>query len=86
MNLNATSPVPLVEITIDQLSAELGANGTTFFTFNQTFTDFVLPGLSNVNSGDIPDVALTQGGLATFNILSATTLDIISATYDIRRV
>lgn len=86
LNLNATSPVPLVEITIDQLSANMGANGTTFFNFNHTFTDFVLPGLSTINSGNIPNVALTQGGLATFNELSAISLDMTNTVYDIRLV
>ncbi|KAI5121390.1 hypothetical protein M0805_003162 [Coniferiporia weirii] len=80
----AASPLPLIELTIDQASAQLGTNGTTFFSFNQTFTDFVIPGLSSANSGTIPNVALTQGALETLNVLSVDELDIISAEYSLR--
>lgn len=86
MNVNISSPVPLVEITVDSLAAELGTNGSSFFSFNQTFSNLVLPGLSNINSGTIPNVHLDQGGLATFGIISDTALDVLSATYSIRLV
>ena len=82
--LTAVSPLPLVELTIDGMSAHIGRQGTPIFSFNQTFTSFVLPGLSTVNSGTIPNVALSQGGLGTLNILQETSFDIISATYDMR--
>ncbi|KAH8114352.1 hypothetical protein DFH11DRAFT_1544092 [Phellopilus nigrolimitatus] len=80
----AENPVPLVEITIDQVTAEYGTNGTSFFTFNQTFTNFIISGPSTANSGLIPNVNLAQGGLATLEILSEDELDIISATYELR--
>lgn len=82
--LIVTSPLSLTEITIDQVSMQLGQNGTTFFTFNHTFTDFILPVLGSGNSGTVSSVALTQGGLATLPLISTSSLDIIGAQYALR--
>lgn len=79
-----TNPLPLIEMTIDQATMQLGQNGTTFFSFNHTFTNFVVPGLSSANSGTIGSVALTQGGLATLPLIATTSLDIIGAQYSVR--
>lgn len=84
LNFDALSPLPLVELTIDQISAELGTNGTPFFSFNQTFTNFVLPGLSSANSGTVQNVVLNQGGLGTLNVLSDTEFDMMQASYSLR--
>ena len=78
-----TNPLPLIEMTIDQATMQLGQNGTTFFTFNQTFTKFIVPGLGTAKSGLI-DVTLTQGGLATLPLTQAKSLDIIEADYSLR--
>ncbi|KAL5519946.1 hypothetical protein ACEPAG_1606 [Sanghuangporus baumii] len=83
LNFDVT-PVPLVEITVDGMSAQIGTQGTPFFSFNQTFSNFVLSGLNPINSGIVPNVELTQGGLQTLNVISDTTFDILSATYNLR--
>lgn len=68
------------------MSAQIGTQGTPFFSFNQTFTNFVVPGLSTANSGIVPNVELVQGALQTLNVISETRFDILSATYNLRCV
>ncbi|OCB90181.1 hypothetical protein A7U60_g2643 [Sanghuangporus baumii] len=84
LNFDVVTPVPLVEITVDRMSAQIGTQGTPFFSFNQTFSNFVLSGLNPINSGIVPNVELTQGALQTLNVISNTRFDILSATYNLR--
>lgn len=45
-------------------------NGTTFATFDATFSDFTIPPFGQTaNSTVIPNVNLTQGALASLDII-----------------
>ncbi|KIJ47322.1 hypothetical protein M422DRAFT_83266, partial [Sphaerobolus stellatus SS14] len=54
-------------------------NGTTFAFFTQDFDNFVIPSLQTVNSGDVPNVLLTQGIVASLAIVPLGVLDIGAA-------
>jgi len=54
-------------------------DGTTFAHFEHAFDNFVIGPGETVNSGDIPNVLLTQGALASLDIIPLGMLDAFSA-------
>ncbi|KAK0224678.1 hypothetical protein EDD85DRAFT_858712 [Armillaria nabsnona] len=69
----------IVEITLDRVVVSAGTSGTEYISFDHTFEDgVVVPALGTANSGVIENVALTQGGLATLNIVPDGFLDLLN--------
>ncbi|KAH8824554.1 hypothetical protein DL96DRAFT_1712811 [Flagelloscypha sp. PMI_526] len=75
----------LFELTIDSISSKAGINGTVYADFNYTFPKpIVVPALGKANSGQIPDVLLTQGAIASLDIIPLGYLDVIEADVNVR--
>ncbi|KAK0234081.1 hypothetical protein IW262DRAFT_131794 [Armillaria fumosa] len=78
LSFNVTNPL-LVELTLERVVLSAGINTTEYISFDHTFEDpVVVPILGTTDSGIIEDVALTQGGLETLNIVSLEYLDLIN--------
>ncbi|KAK0222855.1 hypothetical protein EDD85DRAFT_859977 [Armillaria nabsnona] len=79
-NLSFTASNPLiVEITLDRVAVSAGIGGVEYISFDHTFEDpVVVPILGTADSGVIENVALTQGGLATLNIVPEGFLDLLN--------
>lgn len=79
---------PLIfELTLDSVSSTAGINGTVYATFNHTFaTPVVVPPLGKANSGVVPDVLLTQGAIASLDIIPLGYLDLINVDVNLRYV
>ncbi|PBK76331.1 hypothetical protein ARMSODRAFT_222618 [Armillaria solidipes] len=78
LSFNVTNPL-LVELTLERVVLSAGINTTEYISFDHTFEDpIVVPILGTTDSGAIEDVALTQGGLATLDIVSQGSLDLIN--------
>ncbi|KAK0500971.1 hypothetical protein EDD18DRAFT_786133 [Armillaria luteobubalina] len=79
-NLSFTASNPLiVEITLDRVAVSAGVGGVEYVSFDNTFgTPIVVPILGTADSGVIENVALTQDGLATLDIVPDGFLDILN--------
>ncbi|KAG7451926.1 uncharacterized protein BT62DRAFT_926124 [Guyanagaster necrorhizus] len=78
LSFNVSNPNPF-EITIDRIVVAAGVDSTEYISFDYTFEDpVVVPLFGTANSGDIEDVTLTQGGLATLNTVSLGYLDLLN--------
>ncbi|KAF7340979.1 hypothetical protein MSAN_02083300 [Mycena sanguinolenta] len=77
---------PLIfELTLDSVSSTAGINGTVYASFNHTFsTPVVVPPLGSANSGVVPDVLLTQGAVASLDIIPLGYLDLINIDINLR--
>jgi len=67
------------DITISFVQSDAGLNGITYAHFEQPFEDFVVPAHGTANSGTIPNVLLTQGIVASLDIVPFAELDIFNA-------
>ncbi|KAK0479767.1 hypothetical protein IW261DRAFT_1479007, partial [Armillaria novae-zelandiae] len=85
-NLSFTASNPLIlEITLDRVAVSAGVGGIEFISFDHTFeTPVVVPILGTADSGVIENVALTQGGLATSNIVPDGFLDLLDLSLFLR--
>ncbi|KAJ7760108.1 hypothetical protein DFH07DRAFT_957759 [Mycena maculata] len=84
INFEAQNPL-IFELTIDQVSSTAGINGTEYAAFNYTFpTPVVVPPLGTANSGSIPNVLLTQGAIASLNIIPLGYLDLLNVNVNVR--
>ncbi|SJL13583.1 uncharacterized protein ARMOST_17028 [Armillaria ostoyae] len=79
-NLSFVASNPLiVEITLDRVAVSAGIDSTEYISFDHTFEDpVVVPALGTADSGVIENVSLTQGGLATLNIVPEGELDLLN--------
>ncbi|KAL0952067.1 hypothetical protein HGRIS_008704 [Hohenbuehelia grisea] len=84
INFDVKNSLP-IELTIDRVVSKAGINGTVFATFDHTFTKpVVVPLLGTANSGTINNVLLTQGALASLDIIPLGFLDLISTDVFVR--
>ncbi|KAF4612014.1 hypothetical protein D9613_004322 [Agrocybe pediades] len=75
----------LVELTITRVVSSAGVNGTEYAKFDHTFEKPVVVGpLKTVNSGNVPDVLLTQGAIASLDIIPLKKLDLLSTDVYVR--
>ncbi|KAJ7631702.1 hypothetical protein DFH06DRAFT_1223951 [Mycena polygramma] len=77
---------PLIfELTLDSVTSTAGINNTVYATFNHTFaTPVVVPPLGKANSGVIPNVLLTQGAVASLDIIPLGFLDLLDVSVNLR--
>ncbi|KAK0434780.1 hypothetical protein EV421DRAFT_2039435 [Armillaria borealis] len=69
----------IVEITLDRVAVSAGIGGVEYISFDHTFEDpVVVPILGTADSGVIENVALTQGGLTTLNIVPDGFLNLLN--------
>ena len=75
-----------IELTLDNVSAVAGLNGTIFATFSHTFPfpGLVVPPLGTKNSGTINNVSLPQGAVASLAIIPFGILDLPDTNANIR--
>ncbi|KAG5653629.1 hypothetical protein H0H81_011855 [Sphagnurus paluster] len=78
INFDVHNPLdaPLV---LEFVQTDSGVQGTTYASFGTGFSSFVVPPGQTVNSGDIPNVFLTQGVLASLDIIPLGYLDVFAA-------
>lgn len=77
---------PLVlELTVTRVVSSAGLNGTEYAKFDHTFDKPVVVGpLKTVNSGNVPNVLLTQGALNSLEIIPLEKLDLLSTDVYVR--
>jgi hypothetical protein len=68
------------ELSIEFVQSDAGLHGETYAIFSQPFDNFVIPPGETVNSGQFPNVLLTQGVDGAFVIVPELRLDIQAAT------
>ncbi|KAF9264250.1 hypothetical protein L218DRAFT_258531 [Marasmius fiardii PR-910] len=78
VDFDLTNPLD-TDLEIVFLQSDGGVNGATYAHFEHTFDSFVVPANSTVNSGSIPNVLLTQGAIASLDIIPLGILDIFGA-------
>ncbi|KAF9011322.1 hypothetical protein BDQ17DRAFT_1345950 [Cyathus striatus] len=84
VNFDVKNPLP-IELTVDRIDSSAGINNTVFATFNHTFSPpLVVPILGTKNSGNISNVLLTQGAIASLAIIPLGFLDLINTNVDLR--
>ncbi|KAJ3567055.1 hypothetical protein NP233_g6616 [Leucocoprinus birnbaumii] len=67
------------DMVIEFVQSNGGVDGTTYAFFRQAFDNFVIPAGQTVNSGLFDNVLLTQGALASLDIIPLGILDIDAA-------
>ncbi|KAJ7857536.1 hypothetical protein B0H13DRAFT_2356890 [Mycena leptocephala] len=73
------------ELTLDSVTSTAGINNTVYATFNHTFANpVVVPPFGTANSGIVPDVLLTQGAIASLDIIPLGFLDLIDVDINLR--
>ncbi|KAJ7166510.1 hypothetical protein C8R43DRAFT_196899 [Mycena crocata] len=84
INFQAQNPL-IFELTIDRVSSTAGINNTVYATFDHTFdTPVVVPPLGKANSGVVPNVNLTQGAIASLDIIPLGFLDLLDVDVHLR--
>ncbi|KAK7053544.1 hypothetical protein R3P38DRAFT_2850907 [Favolaschia claudopus] len=84
INFEAQNPL-IIELTIDSVSTSAGLNNTEFASFDHKFArPVVVPPLKKANSGDIPNVLLTQGATASLDIIPLGILDLLNVDVNVR--
>lgn len=67
------------DMVIEFVQADSGLDGITYAFFRQSFDGFVIPAGQTVGSGLFPNVLLTQGAVASLDIIPRGILDISAA-------
>ncbi|KAG6813669.1 hypothetical protein H0H92_008517 [Tricholoma furcatifolium] len=79
INFNLTNPLD-ADLVIEFVQSDSGVNGETYAFFGQAFDSFIVPPGQTVNSGDIPNVLLTQGVAASLSLIAIGELDVSART------
>jgi len=64
------------ELVIEFVQSDSGVEGTTYAHFDQPFSSFVIPAKGTANSGKFDNVLLTQGAIASLDIIPLGYLDV----------
>lgn len=84
INFDVKNPL-ILELTIDRVVSSAGINGTVYATFDHKFPGgFVVPPLKTNNSGTVDNVLLTQGAMASLDIIPLGVLDLIKTDVYLR--
>jgi len=62
------------------VQSDASVNGDIYAHFDQAFNGFVVPAGKSANSGDFPNVLLTQGAIAALGIIPLGYLDIAATS------
>ncbi|TFK44582.1 hypothetical protein BDQ12DRAFT_661303 [Crucibulum laeve] len=68
------------DLVLEFVQSDAGVNGEVFAQFSQPFSSFVVPPGQTVNSGLFDNVLLTQGAIASLDIIPLGVLDIAAAS------
>ncbi|KAK0222576.1 hypothetical protein EDD85DRAFT_861639 [Armillaria nabsnona] len=73
------------ELTLDRIVTSAGVNNTVYASLDHNFTQpLVIPFFGHENTGIIQNVALTQGALASLEIVPLKYLDVFNTTMYLR--
>ncbi|KAG6857277.1 hypothetical protein H0H87_007110 [Tephrocybe sp. NHM501043] len=75
VNFDVHNPLD-ADLVIEFVQSDSGVNGVTYAHFEQPFSSFVVPAGQSANSGDFPNVLLTQGAIASLDIIPLEYLDV----------
>jgi hypothetical protein len=67
------------DLVIKFVQSDARVNGVVFAHFEHTFDNFVVPARGTANSGNIPNVILTQGAVESLGIIPLGELDVSAA-------
>lgn len=67
------------DLVLEFVQSDAGVNGETFAQFSQPFDSFIVPPGQTVNSGVFGNVLLTQGAIASLDIIPLGFLDVQAA-------
>lgn len=79
VNFDVHNPLD-ADLVIEFVQSDSGVNGVTYAQFSQPFSSFIIPPGQTVNSGDFPNVLLTQGAIASLDIIPLQRLDVSAKT------
>ncbi|KAG6854052.1 hypothetical protein C0991_011030 [Blastosporella zonata] len=79
VNFDVHNPLG-TDLVLEFVQSNSGVDGTTYAFFGQAFDSFIVPPGQTVNSGDFPNVLLTQGAFASLDIIPLGVLDVSAAT------
>ncbi|KAF5386260.1 hypothetical protein D9615_002421 [Tricholomella constricta] len=79
VNFDVHNPLD-ADLIIEFVQSDAGVDGITYAHFGQSFSSFVVPPGQTVNSGDFPNVLLTQGAIPSLEIIPLGILDVSAAT------
>ncbi|GLB37240.1 putative protein of unknown function (DUF3712) [Lyophyllum shimeji] len=79
VNFDVHNPLD-ADLVIEFVQSDSGVNGVTYAQFSQPFSSFVIPPGQTVNSGDFGNVLLTQGAIASLDIIPLQRLDVSAKT------
>ncbi|KAJ6607775.1 hypothetical protein B0H10DRAFT_2227490 [Mycena sp. CBHHK59/15] len=78
INFDMQNPLD-TDLVVEFVQSDSGVNNETFAFFNQPIEGFVIPAHGTANSGQVNDVLLTQGAIASLDIIPLGVLDIQAA-------
>jgi len=68
------------DLVFELVQSDAGVNGEVFAHFSQGFSSFIVPAGQTVSSGTFDNVLLTQGALASLDIIPLGRLDVSAAS------
>ncbi|PBK93470.1 hypothetical protein ARMGADRAFT_1012359 [Armillaria gallica] len=84
VSFTVTNFIP-AELTLDRIVTSAGVNNTVYASLDHNFTQpLVIPFFGHENTGIIQNVALTQGALASLEIVPLKYLDVFNTTMYLR--
>ncbi|KAK0465876.1 uncharacterized protein EV420DRAFT_798689 [Desarmillaria tabescens] len=84
VSFTVTNFIP-AELTLDRIVASAGVNNTEYAALDHNFTQpLVIPFFGRADSGTIQNVLLTQGALASLEIVPLKYLDLLNMTMYMR--
>ncbi|KAF9007982.1 hypothetical protein BDQ17DRAFT_1388900 [Cyathus striatus] len=67
------------DLVLELVQSDSGVNGEIFAQFTQPFTSFIVPAKGSASSGTFDNVLLTQGAIASLDIIPLGILDVAAA-------
>ncbi|KAF5340182.1 hypothetical protein D9758_014983 [Tetrapyrgos nigripes] len=81
---SVSNPLP-IELTLTSVKSSAGINNTEYASFDHTFSPpLVVPILGQASSGKIDNVLLTQGAVASLDIIPLGVLDLLDTDVNVR--
>lgn len=77
LDFQVQNPLP-ISLQILSINSTAGVDGNTFIAFTHSFEDFVIPAGGSASSGTVGNATLTEGVIATLDIIPEGILDVNS--------